>query len=185
MIQSGSEAEQLVTSVISARAAIAKNSLERGRLTSDQFVAMTKAATRVYDSQVYSPDMPTANGTRVSELAAELCRGTELDELVIAEALNGGETFRQAARREVEEELGIPQACFGSGPETELPSVRIVIPLLFCRQTFLAPMPRSAPELRLSKELHECHWFAADALPKPLHYGTRRAVRRLRRQRHD
>ena len=100
-------------------------------------------------------------------------------------ALDGGETFWQAARREVEEELGIPQACFGSGRETDLPSVRIVIPLLFYWRTFLAPMPRSAPELRLSREFHECHWFAADALPKPLHYGTRRAVRRLRRQRDD
>ena len=100
-------------------------------------------------------------------------------------ALDGAETFWQAARREVEEELGIPQACFESGSETEFPSVRIVVPLLFYWQTFLVPMPASAPEIRLSEEFHECRWFAAEALPKPLHYGTRRAVRRLGRQRHD
>lgn len=86
VIQSGSRPEQLVASVISARTAIPKDSLERGVLTSDQFVAMTEVAARVYDSQVYSPDMPTANETRVSELAAKLCRSTDLDGLVIAEA---------------------------------------------------------------------------------------------------
>jgi len=93
VIQSSSEAEQLVTSVISAHTAIPKDSLERGVLTSDQFVAMTEAAARVYDSQVYSPDMPTANETQVTELAAELCRSTDLDGLVIAAALHSADAL--------------------------------------------------------------------------------------------
>ncbi len=99
--------------------------------------------------------------------------------------LKGGETFWQGARREVGEELPIPQAQFGSGMESEFPSVRIVIPLLFYWQTFLVPMSASETELRWSDEFVECRWFAVDALPEPLHYGTRRAVRRLLKQRNQ
>ena len=85
VIQSGAEAEQLVTRIISARAAIPKNTLERGRLTSDQFVAMTEAAEIVNESVIYPLCIPAAKGTRVFEVAAQLCRSNNLDGFVIAQ----------------------------------------------------------------------------------------------------
>lgn len=92
-----------------------------------------------------------------------------------------GETFWEAARREVEEELSIPQHCFDNGEAAEFPAVRLIIPKLFYWRTFLVPMPVDTSKLQLSHEFRECGWFSVNELPKPLHKGTRPAVRRLRR----
>ena len=90
------------------------------------------------------------------------------------------ESFRQAACREVSEEIGIPVNRFdGSGGEKPT-SVRILIPPVFHWRTFLVPMPANVQKLTRSYEFHECRWFRVDALPEPLHWGVKRAVKRLK-----
>ena len=95
--------------------------------------------------------------------------------------VEAAESFWQAACREVSEEIGIPVNRFDGGGVEESASLRILIPPFFSWRTFLVPMPANVQRLTISREFHDCRWFPVDALPEPLHWGVKGAVKRLKR----
>ena len=87
------------------------------------------------------------------------------------------ETPLVAALRELGEETNV-SVIVAAGEEP--PYVQLHVPFVFSSWTFLLPV-RSTAAVRPIDEFDEADWFPVNRLPKPLHIGVGRAVRRLRR----
>lgn len=89
------------------------------------------------------------------------------------------ETFWETARRETLEETGIDPSYLVPPPEKAWPSIWIELPG-FRWRTFLVAVNQTY-DPRTSHEFSETGWYQTEELPRPLHFGMKIALRRLRR----